>query len=97
MDKVVLRENSAAIPANLTARVQPYIDSGFLDLGVWKGAFSQRRLGEQCADPKLLGSYSWIGFPDLDEFIIMFEKCASAAACRWLLRNLWPLQLLLTR
>ena len=81
MDKVVLRQDSASMPGNLTKRVQPFIDSGFLDLKLWNEEFdnirSIPRLGEKCAEPQLLGTYSWIGFIDLDEFFVVFRKCAA--------------------
>jgi hypothetical protein len=73
----VLRENSPELNPDLIPRLQPFTESGFLDIDVWNGGFSQRSLGEACTDEKLAGKYSWIGFPDVDEFIIMYQECAT--------------------
>jgi hypothetical protein len=76
IDKIMLRENNAALNPDLVPRLQPFVDSGFLDVDVWPGRFLQRELGEACTDVKLLGKFSWIGLIDVDEFIIMYQECA---------------------
>ena len=76
MDKIMLRENGPELNPDLVPRLQSFIDAGFLDIGVWTSTFNQRNLAEFCSKPDQLGKFSWIGFPDVDEFMIMFDKCA---------------------
>ena len=70
----MLWENSPKINPDLEPRLQPFIESGFLHIDVWTRPFNQRNGAEACSKPELAGNYSWLGFPDVDEFIIMFEE-----------------------
>jgi hypothetical protein len=55
------------------------IQSGFLDLGVLPGNKHplQNRWYNRCSKPDMAGSHSWIAFIDLDEFMVVLDKCVS--------------------
>lgn len=90
-DRVFLRENAASVPAALAARLQPYIDSGFLDLGPLPGPKHplQNRWYNRCSKPDLAGQYSWVAFVDLDEYIVVLEggKAAQTPDLKAVLRD----------
>lgn len=78
MDKVFLRENGEEVPEALLAATKQHVDSGFLDLSTWPGEKhpSQNRWHNRCSQFDLAGAFSWIAYIDLDEFMILMEKCA---------------------
>jgi hypothetical protein len=75
VDKIVLCENQKAINATLLARLQPFVATGFLDLGKWPGRFSQRNLGRMCAKADMLGRFSWVG-----ALLLLLQLCLHARA-----------------
>lgn len=77
VDKVFVRENAATLPRNLMPRVQGMIDSGFLDIGTLPGPKHplQNRWYNRCSKPDMAGEHSWVTFLDLDEFMVVLEKC----------------------
>jgi hypothetical protein len=92
VDKIMLRENGETINSTLAKRMQPFVDIGFLDVEVWPGHFSQRMLGQRCSRAGYLGTYSWIGFPDIDEFIVVLEECAPSRLLSCMLAHSADLQ-----
>jgi hypothetical protein len=74
---VFLRENGDEVPEYLVTATQHHVDSGFLDLGIVPGDKhpNQNRWHNRCTKPDLAGAYSWIAFIDLDEFLVLMEKC----------------------
>lgn len=77
MDKVFLRENGDEVPPELVTATQQHVDSGFLDLGIVPGEKhpNQNRWHNRCSQSDLAGAFSWIAYIDLDEFLILMEKC----------------------
>ena len=59
----------------------PFIESGFLDLGALPGAKHplQNRWYNRCSKPDMAGMHSWVAFIDLDEFMVVLDKCASTS------------------
>lgn len=84
VDKVFLRENAPALPANLVPRVQGMIDAGFLDLGTLPGPKHplQNRWYNRCSKPDMAGEHSWVAFLDLDEFMVVLDRCAPRRCAR---------------
>ena len=78
VDKVFLRENTAQVPPGLQQRLAPFVESGFLDLGALPGAKHplQNRWYNRCSKPDMAGMHSWVAFIDLDEFMVVLDKCA---------------------
>lgn len=78
VDKVFLRENAAQVPTSLSQRLAPFVESGFLDLGALPGAKHplQNRWYNRCSKPDMAGMHSWVAFIDLDEFMVVLDKCA---------------------
>lgn len=78
VDKVFIRENAAQVPQSLRQRLAPFIESGFLDLSALPGAKHplQNRWYNRCSKPDMAGMHSWVAFIDLDEFMVVLDKCA---------------------
>ena len=79
VDQVFLRENSNILPPKLKAKLQPLIDSGFLVLDWLPGRKHplQNRWYNRCSKPDMAGAHSWVAFVDLDEFLVVLDKCAT--------------------
>jgi Glycosyltransferase family 92 len=75
VDSFYLRENGEACA--IADDLQPYIDAGILDLDVKPGSKhpTQTNWYNECST-MASKSHSWIAFIDLDEFIIVLQKCA---------------------
>lgn len=77
VDKFYLRENGNS--SNIEAELQPYVLAGIVDFGLIEGPKhpTQTNWYNDCsrlAKP----AHSWVGFIDLDEFIVVLHKCAPA-------------------
>lgn len=99
VDKVFLRENAAQVPPALSQRLAPFIESGFLDLGSLPGAKHplQNRWYNRCSKPDMAGMHSWVAFIDLDEFMVVLDKCALTVSRTCLRCRLRTLRLAHTR
>ena len=77
MDKIYLRENGAENDPVQKA-LQPFVDAGVVDFGFWPGPRypAQTNWYNECSDDARK-SHGWIGFPDLDEFIVVLDKCVA--------------------
>jgi Glycosyltransferase family 92 len=74
VDKFYLRENgdSSAIAGDL----QPYIDAGVVDFGYLDGPKHPTQTNWYNACSKIASKrYSWVAFIDLDEFIVVLNRC----------------------
>jgi hypothetical protein len=87
VDHIFLKENAVTVPALLTKQLQPLIDEGFLHLSTLPGPKHplQNRWYNRCSKPDMAGKHSWIAFIDLDEYVVVLDKCASPepAATMW--------------
>ena len=82
VDKVFLRENAYALAPALRASLDPFVDRGFLNLGTLPGR-KKPNLEDwfrRCSKPDLGGAYEWVAFIDLDEYLVVLNKCAFLAA-----------------
>jgi hypothetical protein len=81
VDHIFLKENAVTVPALLTKQLQPLIDEGFLHLSTLPGPKHplQNRWYNRCSKPDMAGKHSWIAFIDLDEYVVVLDKCASPA------------------
>jgi hypothetical protein len=79
VNEIFLKENGPAVSPLLKQRLQPLIDEGFLHLGILPGAKHplQNRWYNRCSKPDMAGQHSWVAFIDLDEFIVVLDKCAA--------------------
>ena len=79
VDQVFLRENGEEVPAGLQQKLQPMIDSGFLVLDFIPGPKHplQNRWYNRCSKPDMAGAHSWVAFIDLDEFLVVLDKCVA--------------------
>jgi hypothetical protein len=66
------------VPPVLAQRLAPFIEAGFLDLGALPGAKHplQNRWYNRCSKPDMAGMHSWVAFIDLDEYMVVLDKCA---------------------
>ena len=78
VDQIFIKENAESVPPATLARLQPLIDEGFLYLSPLPGPKHplQNRWYNRCSKPDLAGSHSWVAFIDLDEFMVVLDKCA---------------------
>lgn len=79
VDQIFLKENGPAVSPALEARLQPFIDDGFLYLGSLPGPKHplQNRWYNRCSKPDMAGAASWVAFIDLDEFIVVLDECVT--------------------
>lgn len=76
VEKFYMRENGNA--STIEQFLKPYIDAGIVDFGYMEGPKhpTQTNWYNECsklAQPK----HSWVAFIDLDEFIIVLNKCVT--------------------
>jgi hypothetical protein len=73
------------VPEYLVTATQRHVDSGFLDLGSIEGEKhpTQNRWNNRCSQPDFAGAYSWIAYIDIDEFLILMDKCARQPFLVW--------------
>ena len=78
VDQIFLKENAAAVPGALQKRLAPLISEGFLVLGSLPGPKHplQNRWYNRCSKPDMAGKHSWVTFIDLDEYMVVLDKCA---------------------
>ena len=78
MDKIYLRENGAGVAVHVAEALQGMVAEGWLELGTWEGQSpqAQQLWYNRCAEPDLAGRQAWILFSDLDEFLVLMDKCA---------------------
>jgi hypothetical protein len=70
-----MRENGDS--SDIQEDLQPYVDAGIVDFGLMEGPKhpTQTNWYNECsklAQP----THSWVGFIDLDEFIVVLHRCA---------------------
>lgn len=77
MNHIFLRENGPRVRASQLPSLQPFIDSGFLTLDFLPGPKHplQNRWYNRCSKADMAGAYSWVAFLDLDEFMVVLDKC----------------------
>lgn len=88
MDKVFLREHGPAL--TMQSELGHFIDSGFLEYRTLPGEGMPRLLVQtewynECSSLRTQEGMSWIGFFDIDEFVIILNKCAPLGATALLL------------
>ena len=77
VDKMFLRENGF-YNSTIEEQLQPYSDAGVVDFAFLPGTKhpTQTNWFNECArltKPK----FTWVAFIDVDEFIVVLNKCAS--------------------
>lgn len=75
VDTFYLRENGDECA--IEKPLQPYADAGILDLGLLPGEKhpAQTNWFNDCSR-EASRSHSWVAFVDLDEFMVVLDKCA---------------------
>lgn len=76
VDTFYLRENGDECA--IEEQLQPYVDAGILELGLLPGPKhpTQTNWYNDCSR-KASRLHSWVAFIDIDEFIVVLNRCAS--------------------
>ena len=75
VDKIFLRENGNT--SSIQAEMQPYVQAGVVDFGLIDGPKHPTQTNWFNACSKMAQpAYSWVAFVDMDEFIVVLNKCA---------------------
>ena len=78
-DHVFIIENASETYRALQPGLQDLIDAGFVTYH-WDGyPYGQRRAYKWCFEQHR-ADYNWMAFFDVDEYLVIREKCAAAAA-----------------
>lgn len=80
VDNVYLREHDTQL--SMMTELEPYVRSGFLEYEALPAPGEPRLLVQtdwynECALLRRAEKTSWVGFIDLDEFMVVMDKCAS--------------------
>ena len=73
VSKVILTENSSERP--IKSDLKDFIDDGFVDYRFVDLPHAQLNIYQECIDTDA-HKYNWIGFIDLDEYLLIREPCA---------------------
>lgn len=75
MEHVYLTENDVGSGADKYAAFQPLIQQGFLTLTVDETPKAQLHVYQKCIDEHRW-QHNWMAFFDVDEFLVIKDKCA---------------------
>lgn len=75
MEHIYLTENNDGEQHSKRAAFQPLIDEGFLTLSFDPEPKAQLNVYQRCIDEHKT-KHNWMAFFDMDEFLVIREKCA---------------------